>query len=333
MLNYAVIEVLHMQHLIHLFKKHWGAVVILSLMGAVAGLWFSLQQTPRYASNTRVLITQKSVSSTDAYTTLRAAERMGQSLASVMTTASFLDKVLQSGYSVRNVFPQDEALRRDIWEGMLEVSVIPDTSILDINVLHTDREQAERIVTAVSSVLIVHGKEYLGIDNLNIQVVDAPLTSVTPVKPHVPVNVAMGLLIGFILSTGVTLLRELFSSGVRVPSPAHATPVPVPPPPTPSPRAIVAPVLTRSGAHETVTAVPANASDLPSLAMPFGDAAPAQKKPVAAENTPPRVATFEASPKEPPLAIKTMHDHAKMPFGGKYFFQHKLIQLKELRTN
>jgi len=52
MLNYAVIEVLHMQHLIHLFKKRWGAVVILSLMGAVAGLWFSLQQTPRYASNT-----------------------------------------------------------------------------------------------------------------------------------------------------------------------------------------------------------------------------------------------------------------------------------------
>src|SRR3989338_1689178 len=114
-----------MQHIQAIVKKHWGAIVIVSLFGAVSALWLSLQQSPLYASNTRVLITQKSVSSTDAYTMLRAAERMGQSLASVMTTASFLDKVLQSGYSVRNVFPQDEALRRDIWEGMLEVSVIP----------------------------------------------------------------------------------------------------------------------------------------------------------------------------------------------------------------
>ena len=328
-----------MQHIQAIVKKHWGAIVIVSLFGAVSALWLSLQQSPLYASNTRVLITQKSVSSTDAYTMLRAAERMGQSLASVMTTASFLDKVLQSGYSVRNVFPQDEALRRDIWEGMLEVSVIPDTSILDINVLHTDREQAERIVTAVSSVLIVHGKEYLGIDNLNIQVVDAPLTSVTPVKPHVPVNVAMGLLIGFILSTGVTLLRELFATGANashspapmtyessVPQKRTAEIAPSSPPMT-IPRELAPSAKTMPAPHTDVTT---HTDALPVPAMPFDDIHTLQA-PLAFVLEAPIPSTPPATKITPAFdAIKTMHDHAKMPFGGKYFFQHKLIQLNEL---
>lgn len=330
-----------MHHFREIVKKHWGAIVIVSLFGAVSALWLSLQQTPQYVSNTRILIAYKKFEGVDGYSALRATEKMGQNLANIMGTASFLDKVLQAGFSVRDTFPQDEFTRREMWEGMLQVEVVPDTSILDISVLHPDRAQAERIVAATSKVLIANGKDYLGIENLNIQVVDAPLTSVAPVKPQIPVNTAMGFLIGFILSTGVTLLRELFAMNkkdILAPRPvtaqqnlnAQAAALPIV-------QTTVTPVkpASLSEARDAVGQPPpliaqkvmpqaTQEKSLPKSVMPFEEfLQPVKQAPSASAvlvTTPLPAIRHEHT-------VKTMHDHVKAPFGGQYFFQHKLIQL------
>lgn len=294
-----------MRILLSIAKRHWGAVLIVTLCGAVGGMWLSMRMTPLYASNSRVLIVQTASATTDAYTALRASERLGNHLSHIVMTSSFLDHVLNSGFSVRDTFPADEDARRDQWADIMRVSMIPETSILDITALHADRAQAERIVAATNWALLNYGKEYVGIETMAIQVVDAPLTSLTPVQPRVPINVAMGALAGFIISVGFTLLRESIHSShssVNIPVP-HIT------------------QGTKSFSPPTIPVRLAEASkiDYASIENIF-DTIKANKLDDAANTM------SSCNPRE---TIRTMHDHAKTPFGGQYFFQHKLISLDD----
>ncbi len=298
--------------------KHWGGIVILSLIGAVAALGLSLQQTPLYASSARILVTQKQTSGVDAYAAARGSEKLAQNLTTIIGTASFFERVMGAGFSVVNDFPKDEASRRSVWNTVVKPSVVPSSSILAITVYHKSRDQAERILVAINTVLISQGTGYLGTgDSVNLQIVDAPLTTTAPVKPNIPMNMMVGLIAGFIISLGYSFVREAIAQSITYPLTANASEEY-----TPLPAGYLVPKQREETPQPAIPQVQELRAN--PYIVEISESEP-QPEPAAeiSEYIP------ESLPAVPSTAsgIHSMHDHVKAPFGGQYYFQNKLVQL------
>jgi len=200
-----------MNNAINVITKHWAGVLLIVLSSALVALTLSMLQTPQYLSSSRMLILQKNDGDIDAYTLARASEKLGNNLATIIGTSAFMDRAISTGLVNTKDFSSVESQRRAQWLSFVSADLVPETSILEINVRHPDRAKAEKMLVAIESVLLTESAGFLGMpqDQIFMQVVDAPLTSLNPVAPVVPLDTLAGALLGVIVSFGYAGMREL----------------------------------------------------------------------------------------------------------------------------
>jgi len=320
--------------LLRIVQKHWIGILLLTLLGGAFALVMSVTQQPLYESTTRLLVLQRHSGDLDAFTAARAAEKLGENLRHVMRTSSFFEKVLAARGVGRDDFPRDEAMRRTAWQKIVVADLIPETSILRVRVRHSDRSQAERLITAVNAVLVSQSEEYLGIParDLFIRVVDAPLTSVRPVVPDVTKNIALGVGLGLLLSFGYVLVRELIAQRKLSRLPMFKPPQddggvsqPIPLVQRLTELTVQADTVyvSRKQREPQLPAVPKlkelGVRAAPSVATLYPETM-RDAESVVTERKPDRVDDKEG-------VVHTMFDDVKAPFGGQYYFQNRLIEV------
>ena len=268
------------------------------LASAAVALTISLLQTPLYQSSSRVLILQKNDGELDAYTLARSSEKLGKNLSTIIGTSIFFNKVVGTGMVASADLPQNETLRRKEWQRILSASNIPDTSILEIKARYPDREKAERMIVAVENILLSQGADFLGLphEQVFMQVVDAPLTSVRPVTPVLPAQTAAGGLIGLVVAYGYALMREAL--------------------------AVIEKEDRAKGSYVTVVEA------VPSVSRAQESSAVDQSR---RKTSNVRTVPMAYGMQEQPLSdrIHTMYDDVRAPFGNQYFFENRVIELDE----
>lgn len=184
----------------HIVKRDWRKALVVTLVVVLLALLFSLVQPFLYQATVSILVLQKSSFSIDAYSASKSEERIANKLGQVVYSSSFLSQVLNSGFDIdKKYFPTDELSRREKWAKMVETDVPAGLSKLKISVYHTDPDQAMQISQAVAYVLTTDKKDYIGIDDVDLKVLDSPLVSRYPVRPNIILNVLLGLIVGAIL--------------------------------------------------------------------------------------------------------------------------------------
>jgi|GEM_PF-480631 len=184
-----------------LMRRRWSTVALITLVFVVLSLAVTLAQPFRYESEVKILVIQKSAISIDAYSASKSAERIGNNLSQIIYSSSFFNKVLSSGFAVNSsYFVAEEEKRREQWHQMIDASVPAGTTILDVKVYHQDRDQATIVAQAIAYVLGRQTSEYIGVADVELKVVDAPLTSKYPVKPNLILNIGLGLVLGFLIA-------------------------------------------------------------------------------------------------------------------------------------
>ncbi|MEK7607090.1 MAG: hypothetical protein AAB444_02770 [Patescibacteria group bacterium] len=154
----------------------------------------------KYSATARLLITQRAAFTLDPYTALRSVELIGDNLAQIVSTSSFFEKVLKSGYQIdETYFKADEVRRRKQWATSVDAGMVRGTGLLELKAYHENKDQAAQIAGAIVFILSREGSDYLGRD-IGIRLVDAPIVSRFPVKPFLPVNIAAGLVLGFVVA-------------------------------------------------------------------------------------------------------------------------------------
>lgn len=190
-----------------LFRR-FHTVLMFGLLGLVLALIVSFVQPLRYSSTVRLLILQNLGSSVDAYTASRSEERIAEDLSTIIYTSTFFDQVMASGFQIdTKVFPKEDVKRRRVWAQTVDATVSHGTGLLTIAAYHTDVQQAEQLVRAISSVLTQHVKEYTSGGNVEMRLVDAPLDSQWPVKPNILANIASGFFLGCLVGAAYILLQ------------------------------------------------------------------------------------------------------------------------------
>lgn len=180
-----------------LFKRR-NIIFAFALIGAVLGLVGSLVQPLEYSSTLSLLIVPKNVSSVDPYTALRSIDRIADSLSQVVITSTFFDKVMAHDTAIdQSQFSADETKKRKKWRKTINVTVNRGTGLMRLTAYHVKAPQARIMVESVAAVLIAEGWQYVG-GNLEIKLIDAPLESRFPVRPHIPAMVFGGAITGML---------------------------------------------------------------------------------------------------------------------------------------
>lgn len=198
-------NVRHISHL-EIVKRDWRKILVVALFIVLLSMVFTLVRPFLYRATVSIFVVQKSSFSIDAYSASKSEERIANKLAQVIVSSSFLDKVVNAGFDVdKSYFPTDERKKRDKWSKTVETAVPAGLSKLEISVYHSDPNQALQISNAIAYALTAGKRDFIGIEDVDLKVLDSPLVSKYPVRPNVIFNLALGIIVGLILGVAFVI--------------------------------------------------------------------------------------------------------------------------------
>jgi len=198
---------------IHILRKGWMLIAALTLVAVGAASAFSILQTPTYSSAAKMLVTTQSSGSTsdlvqgNNFTVARVKTYSG-----VATTPLVLQPVIDT--LNLNVTPAQLATQ-------ITASAPLDTPIIEITVTDVDPARAADIANAVSLSLadnvreIERSDDVAAVATVKLTQVQVATVPTRPVSPNIPLNIALGALVGLALGVGLAVLRETLDTRIR----------------------------------------------------------------------------------------------------------------------
>lgn len=197
---------------LRVLRRNWILLLVLTVAGAAGGALYSLLQTPQYEATTKVFV---SASSADSVADLNAGnsytQQIVRSYAEVVTTGLVLDPVISQ-------LGLDESTQ-ELAEQVTATATL-NTVIVDITVTDADPERAADIANALAGKLIDAVPELTpansdGVVPVKVTVTQAAQVPDEPVSPRVPLNIALGALVGLAAALGIAVLRSVLDQRIR----------------------------------------------------------------------------------------------------------------------
>lgn len=181
-------------------SKKQTIAMVLAVFLSVA-IVVSAFQPFNYGSSSKLLIIN-TFKETDPYTVSKSNEYLSNLLSQITSTNSFFEKVKNSSSNIdQGHFKGDSKKQMKKWVKTVKAKGLSDTGMIAIDVYHTDPDQAAEIARTVAYVLQTEHANYHGFgENIQIKMIDEPITSSFPVKPNVPLNLSLGLIFGILFS-------------------------------------------------------------------------------------------------------------------------------------
>jgi len=208
---------------LQLMKNRKMTVISITLIFVIIGLVITLAQPLKYRSSSRLLILQPNTAA-DAYAVARSNQYIGGLISEVIYSGAFLDSLKASSFTFdRNYFNGTYKQNIKEWKKTVYAKSGGDTGVIDIEIYHTNPEEAKNISLAVNELIISGQSPYkFNAAQTKISVIDQPIVSTFPVKPNIAINLGLGLLFGFLSacsyiylfpkeSLSEAMAKELFS--------------------------------------------------------------------------------------------------------------------------
>lgn len=184
--------------------KNWHNALIITLVFLIFALAATLARPLKYRSSCRLLVMQDYSAQSEPDAASKSAQYLSNIFSEVVYSSSFFNEVISSDYNIdKNYFNKNDEKRQKQWSKMISAKAISDTGIIDIDIYHTNKEQADQISQAISYILKT--KHYLyhgGGDKVSVMIIDNPITSNWPVRPNIIVNLVLAFIFGLCAGIG-----------------------------------------------------------------------------------------------------------------------------------
>ncbi len=188
--------------------KKWQLVLYISLMLSAVTFFVSTAIAPKYRSDITVLITQKDA---DVLTASQNAEYLSDVFEKVLYTESFMRGVLKSDAEIKREFSGDAKKRIKEWAAEIQTEKVGSSGILKIVVFDPRSEDSYKIATGIVNNFKENRTEYFGEkDEVEIKILDGPISSSKVAYPDIKLNTALGFFVGVIGSLMIILFFEDF---------------------------------------------------------------------------------------------------------------------------
>jgi capsular exopolysaccharide synthesis family protein len=194
-------------------RKYWWIVLLVTVLGAGAGLLRNARATPLYASDVTFFVSTPSESSSSAFNQDQFAQRRANSYAGVLTSERMAKLILAStGLPMTAGQVAHE----------VKASVQLNTVLLTATVTDPSPERALTIATAISTQFggLVDQLDNSGSPTsatVALNVVSGPAVSNNPISPRKKVNLTLGIAVGLLLGLAAAVARELADTSIRTP--------------------------------------------------------------------------------------------------------------------
>ncbi len=201
-----------LQDYLRILRKHWFAILALTVLGTGAGVAYSMLATPVYTASAKVFVsTSGSSSVADLAQGNSFTQQRVKTYADLVTTSAVLQPTIDALELPMSV----SELR-----GSLSASTPLNTTVIDVTVTNADPVFAAVLAGATSEQLIETVEEIETTDPLEgspvrLSVVQEPEVPTVPTSPNSKLNAALGLMLGLALGVGYALLRSALDTKIR----------------------------------------------------------------------------------------------------------------------
>lgn len=184
-----------------LYKKKLSVFFLILLFLLISAL-FSFAQDLNYSAKARLLLVQDFEQRLDPYSIAKSNQHTAFVFANIIKSGSFFDKVMEAKFDInKSYFSNSPKKDFEVWNDIIDTGAVDDSGIISLQVMHSDKYQAEQIMKALISVLTENYREYYKAPNdIEIKVIDRVSVSDYPVEPNILLNSLFGILFGVIFS-------------------------------------------------------------------------------------------------------------------------------------
>ena len=203
---------------IRILRKNWLVIVVLTLLGLGAAAGYSLTRTPIYESASTVFVsTQSGNTAQELQQGSVFAQARINTYVGLATTPVVLNPVIADLGLARTA----EDLAKDV-----KASAALNSTLITISVSDPDAVQAAQIANAIAASLAsavpqLEPESNSGASPIRLSRVSDAQPALKPSSPNVPLNLALGTLVGLALGIGVAVLRTTLDNRVRTPRDAE----------------------------------------------------------------------------------------------------------------
>jgi succinoglycan biosynthesis transport protein ExoP len=187
-------------------RRWWWLLLLGIALGGGASYVVSRTMTPIYRATTTLLVNQTQTPGVIAYNDILTSERLTKTYSELVTKRPVLEAVI-----ARVGQPEHFETLRD----MVNVSVIRDTQLLRLSAESEDPALAAVLANATAQAFIDQNNVTDLSQPGSVSVVELATMPTSPVKPQIPLNVALGIVAGLVVAAGLVLFMEYLDDTVK----------------------------------------------------------------------------------------------------------------------
>ena len=189
-------------------KRKKNTIISIILLFVFLGGVLTFSQTFKYGAKSQILVIQEGGAGVDPFAVSRSVEYLSTLFSQVIYSNSFYDLVMESNYNIdKNYFAGDSTQRMKKWRKTVDAKSLTDSGMINITVYHSDVYQAKQIALAINQVLVTQNSNYQGMgSSVRIMVIDQPVVSSYPLKPNLPINLIVSIILGVLCAFSYTYI-------------------------------------------------------------------------------------------------------------------------------
>ena len=190
-------------------KKMWLICLSAIVCGAISGLVSFFVLEPVYEANTSLIVNKEVENETTQMTTT-------DDLNYVQKLAITYGEIIKSRTVITSTI---EKLKLDMTyeelEDIISVSNVLDTQIIKISVEHKNPVLATKICNAIPQIFTTEVQRIVKASG--VEFIDKAIVPEDPIKPNKILNIAVGIILGLMVSALVIFLKEVFNTSIKEP--------------------------------------------------------------------------------------------------------------------
>lgn len=201
--DYDTIDLLEVLEVV---RQHILVIVLVTVIAAAAGFGISrFVMVPQYEASALMIVnTRQDVTANVTSDQITSATKLVSTYSIIIKSDTVLQQVINNlGLSLTYGQLKDR----------VTVSAVDDTQVMQITVQSDNPEWARQVceqITTISPDVILES-----VEAGSVKLISQAAVSPNPVSPNVTKNTAMAAVLGFIVSVGIVVLRELLDNKIK----------------------------------------------------------------------------------------------------------------------
>lgn len=179
--------------------------LLCALLSVAVSFLFPLQ----YRADAQLLILPRAQYGVDPTNADKSAGRVAENLSTVVSTDDFRSLVVGAlPEDLQNSFTKQTTKKtRKYWNKTVSASPVFGTNFLSVSVYSVDKQVAAQVVSVVAQTLLDRGQEYTSAP-ITPRIMNNPIVSEYPARPNLPINGAIGFVLGVFITALLITKRE-----------------------------------------------------------------------------------------------------------------------------